>query len=131
MVIATLIFWLALLDSPRAEPSPQAGAPQSAELADALQAGWKGASVCEVLRDDADHRVLRCSFPPSAGHERHRHPRHFGYALSGGRVRITDSTGTREVDLATGSHFASDGVAWHEVLNVGDSTVVYLIVEPK
>lgn len=46
-------------------------------------------------------------------------------------MRITDAAGTREVDLATGSSFTSDGVAWHEVVNIGDSTVTYLIVEPK
>ncbi len=46
-------------------------------------------------------------------------------------MRITDANGTRDVELATGSSFASDGVDWHEVLNVGDTTVVYLIVEPK
>jgi len=31
----------------------------------------------------------------------------------------------------TGSSFTSPGVEWHEVVNVGDTTVVYLIVEPK
>ena len=87
--------------------------------------------VCEQLHKDSDQRVLRCTFAPSVGHERHFHSRHFGYAIAGGRMRITDSGGTREVDLATGSSFASDGVAWHEVLNVGNSTVVFLIVEPK
>ena len=46
-------------------------------------------------------------------------------------MQITDSSGTREVDLATGSSFASDGVAWHEVLNVGDTTAVFLIFERK
>ena len=100
-------------------------------LPDPLAAGWNGVSVCERLREDRDHRILRCSFAPSVGHERHFHKRHFGYALSGGRMRITDSSGTREVDLATGSTFSSDGVQWHEVVNIGDTTVVYLIVEPK
>lgn len=46
-------------------------------------------------------------------------------------MRINDETGVREVDLPTGSSFTSDGVAWHEVLNIGDTPVVYLIVEPK
>ena len=100
-------------------------------LPDPLEAGWNGVPVCEKLREDADHRILRCSFPPSVGHERHFHDRHFGYAIAGGRMRITDARGTREVDLAAGSSFSSAGVAWHEVVNVGDSTVVYLIVEPK
>jgi steroid delta-isomerase-like uncharacterized protein len=45
-------------------------------------------------------------------------------------MSITDETGTREVDLVTGSSFASDGLEWHEVINVGDTTVVYLMVEP-
>ena len=100
-------------------------------LPDPLKAGWNGVPVCEKLHENSDHRILRCSFPPSVGHERHLHNRHFGYAIAGGRMRITDSSGIREVDLATGSSFASDGVAWHEVVNIGDSTVVYLIIEPK
>lgn len=100
-------------------------------LPDPLAAGWKGASVCQKLHEDVDQRILRCTFPPSVGHERHFHGRHFGYAISGGRMRVTDADGTRELEIVTGSSFTSNGVAWHEVLNVGDTTVVYLIVEPK
>ena len=100
-------------------------------LPDPLAAGWNGAPVCEKLHEDPDQRILRCTFEPGQGHERHYHERHFGYALSGGRMRIKDARGEREVDLATGSHFSSDGVDWHEVLNVGDTTVVYLVVEPR
>ncbi len=102
----------------------------SAELPDPLAAGWKGKPVCEKLHEDEANRILRCTFPPGVGHERHFHARHFGYAISGGRARITDSNGTREVDLESGSSFASDGVEWHEVLNVGETTIIYLIVEP-
>ena len=101
------------------------------DLPDPLEAGWKGASVCEALHEDAEQRVLRCAFPPGVGHERHYHDRHFGYALSGGTMRITDADGTDVVEVPTGSDFHSDGVEWHEVLNVGDSTAVFLIVEPK
>lgn len=100
-------------------------------LPDPLAAGWEGERVCELLHDDANNRILRCTFPPNVGHERHFHSPHFGYAISGGRMRITDATGVREVDLATGSSFTSEGVAWHEVLNIGETTVAYLIVEPK
>jgi len=105
--------------------------PTRSTLPDPLEAGWNGAPVCEMLHEDLDNRILRCSFPPATGHERHYHDRNFGYAIAGGRMRITDAKGTREVDLATGSSFASDGVAWHEVLNIGETTVVYLIIEPK
>ena len=100
-------------------------------LPDPLAAGWQGKAVCENLREDARLRVLRCTFPPGTGHERHFHARHFGYALQGGRMQITDAKGTRTVDLKPGTSFASDGIAWHEVMNVGRTTVQYLIVEPK
>jgi len=105
-------------------------ATQSA-LPDPLEAGWKGAPVCEQLNETSDQRILRCTFAPTVGHDRHFHNKHFGYTIAGGRMRITDSSGTREVELATGSSYASDGVDWHEVVNVGNSTTVFLIIEPK
>jgi mannose-6-phosphate isomerase-like protein (cupin superfamily) len=98
---------------------------------DPLQAGWDGESVCERLHEDTVQRILRCTFPPGAGHERHFHRPHFGYAISGGRMRIEDAGGLREVDLSAGSSFVSDGVPWHSVFNVGQTTVTYLIVERK
>ena len=100
-------------------------------LPDPLVAGWNGAPVCEKLHEDSTQRILRCTFPPGVGHERHFHDKHFGYAIAVGRMRITDSSGTREVEPATGISFSSDGVIWHEVLNIGDLTTVFLIVEPK
>jgi len=98
-------------------------------LPDPLAAGWKGKSVCELLHKDSEQRVLRCTFPPDVGHERHYHVAHFGYAISGGRVQITDEKGVREVELATGSSYSSEGVAWHSIVNIGETTVIYLIVE--
>jgi quercetin dioxygenase-like cupin family protein len=111
--------------------APFATYADKSELPDPLEAGWQGVPVCEKLHEDADHRILRCTFPPGVGHERHYHPKHFGYAIAGGRVRITDADGTRQLSLETGSSYSSDGVAWHEIENIGDSTIVYLIVEPK
>ena len=111
--------------------APLAAYADDSELPDPLEAGWKGDPVCEKLHEDDDQRILRCTFPPGVGHERHFHPKHFGYAIAGGRVRIIDASGTRELSLETGSSYSSDGVAWHEIKNVGDSTIVYLIVEPK
>ena len=101
------------------------------ELPDPVAATWQGEPVCETLSDTADMRVFRCIFPPGVGHERHFHARHFGYALSGGRMRITDAAGTREVNLQTGTYFFNDGIPWHEVLNIGNTVVSYLMVEPR
>lgn len=100
-------------------------------LPDPLAAGWEGEAVCEKLLEDDTQRVLKCTFAPGVGHEKHFHVAHFGYALSGGKMRLTDEKGTREVELATGSNYTSKGTAWHEVLNVGETVVQYLIVEVK
>jgi beta-alanine degradation protein BauB len=100
-------------------------------LPDPLEAGWKNKAVCEVLEDNAKVRVLRCTFLPGVGHEKHYHKSHFGYALKGSTFKITDETGIREVEVPSGSSFYNDGIKWHEVLNIGDSTAVFLIVEPK
>lgn len=100
-------------------------------LPDPLKAGWKGKPVCEHLYEDTEKRILRCTFPPGVGHERHYHAPHFGYAIGGGRVRITDGNGVRELDLTTGSSYTSEGVLWHEVVNIGNTTIKYLIVEKK
>ena len=110
---------------------PVSAMADSTALPGPLEAGWNGQKVCERLHEDEKQRVLRCTFPPGVGHERHFHIPHFGYAISGGTFRITDETGTREVELATGSFFNSEGTPWHEALNVGDTTAMYLIVERK
>lgn len=98
-------------------------------LPSALEAGWNGERVCELRHQTETHRVLRCSFAPGVGHERHYHPAHFGYALSGGTMKLTDANGDRVAEIATGSSYSSDGVEWHQVVNVGETTVTYLIIE--
>jgi len=100
-------------------------------LPDPLAAGWNDVPVCELLHENSKQRILRCVFEPGMGHERHFHAPHFGYAIKGGRMRISDESGVKEVDLPTGSNFTSTGVVWHEVLNIGDTTVEYLIIEAK
>jgi len=104
---------------------------KSNPLPDPLEAGWNNAAVCEVLEEGPKLRVLQCTFPPGVGHERHYHDAHFGYTISGSTFRIKDTTGVKEVNVPTGSHFYNEKISWHEVLNIGDSTAVFLIIEPK
>ncbi len=101
------------------------------KLPDPLQAGWNNKAVCELLEDNENIRVLKCTFEPGVGHEKHYHKRHFGYVIAGSKFRIKDASGIREVNPITNSHFYSDGTDWHEVLNIGDSIAVFLIIEPK
>ena len=100
-------------------------------LPDPLQAGWNNKAVCELLEENESIRVLKCTFEPDVGHEKHYHKPHFGYALAGSNFRIIDADGTKEIRVTTGSSFYSEGTDWHEALNIGDSTAVFLIIEPK
>ena len=100
-------------------------------LPDPLVAGWNGEKVCEVLEENESLRVLKCTFPPLVGHEKHAHQPHYGYTLKGSRFRITDDRGIRELDVPTGYDFHNESITVHEVLNIGDSTAVFLIIEPK
>ena len=105
---------------------------QVAPLPQALCAGWQGEEVCVRLHEDASVRVLRCTFPPGVGHERHYHPPHFGYVLEGQSVmRITTAAGVREAPVRTGGSFSNDTEIVHEALNIGEQTTTYLIVEKK
>ena len=132
--LSTILFLLSgcLSDQPK-EQTLASQESQNAihDLPDPLAAGWGNQKVCELLEENTKIRVLKCTFPPGTGHERHYHSAHFGYTLAGSTFRITDTTGTRDVTVPTGSNFNNDGVAWHEVLNIGDSTAVFLIIEPK
>ena len=101
------------------------------KLPDPLEAGWQGVKVCEVLEDNEKIRTLKCTFPPGVGHEKHFHNPHFGYTIAGGKFRITDTDGTREVDVPTGYSFSKNKISTHEVLNIGETTAVFLIIEYK
>jgi len=74
------------------------------------------------------------SFPPGAKHLRHQHPASFGYWLSGGKVEALNASGTRQVETVTDAATLSPAIPWHEVTNIGDTTLrylVYLVVEMK
>jgi quercetin dioxygenase-like cupin family protein len=101
------------------------------DLPDPLEAGWNGKKVCEVLEENDQLRILKCTFPPGVGHEKHYHPPHVGYTLKGGKFSISDSTGTREVNVPTGYTFSNEQIVMHEVLNIGSDTSQYLIIEYK
>jgi quercetin dioxygenase-like cupin family protein len=123
--IATALMLAAIANGPaQAEPP-------APPLPSAFDAKWHGKTVCEPLFENAAMRAARCTFPPGGGHERHFHPPHWGYIIAGGTMRITDANGTRVRDLNSGSTWWSDGIAWHEAVNVGTTTSVYIIVEPK
>jgi len=132
MKLAAVAFAAVLFSiAPLAAQETGSSTSRSADVPDAVAAGWKGQKICENLHEDAHIRVLRCTLPPNAGHERHSHPPHFGYVLSGGRGRGTSAKGTQDFEDKVGEQWISDAVEWHEGLNVGDTALSYLIVEKK
>ncbi len=100
-------------------------------LKDPLQAEWKGEKVCTILEENDKVRALKCTFPPGIGHEKHFHAAHFGYTLKGSKFKITDQTRIREVNVPDNFSFYNDKIKWHNVLNIGDFTAVFLIIKPK
>lgn len=105
---------------------------QVAPLPMALCAGWEGERVCELLQEDAQIRVLRCTFPPGVGHEIHYHAPHFGYVLEGNStMRITTASGVVDRPVRAGTSFSNDAEIQHAALNVGEETTRYLIIEKK
>ena len=120
-LIAVAAIWTALTSTSPAKPL----------LPTAFDAGWKGQKVCELLFENADLRAARCTFPPGVGHDRHFHPRHWGYVVQGSTMRITDARGTSDRVIKTGSSWWSDGIEWHEAVNIGPTAAVYVIYEPK
>ena len=100
-------------------------------VSNALSVEWQGQKLCEKLYEDAQILIARCTFPPGSKHLKHSHPGYFSYALSGGKVQIEDAKGTRQLEPRTGSYASSPPIPWHELTNVGDTTVSYLVVERK
>lgn len=98
-------------------------------LPDPLVAGWMGKPVCEQLHNDARMRILRCTFPPGVGHEPHYHDPHFGYVIRGGKMQINADGEVRVVDIPDASMWTRETRTTHDVVNIGDTTAVYLIIE--
>jgi quercetin dioxygenase-like cupin family protein len=98
---------------------------------DALAVEWQGQKPCERLHEDDQIRILRCTFAPGAMHVRHSHPAAFTYVLSGGKNQIVDAAGVRVVERETGANSVGSAVPWHETTNVGDTTLMFLVVEMK
>src|SRR6516162_5434903 len=101
------------------------------DVPDALSVEWQGKKPCESFFEDAQIRVSRCTLPPGTVHVCHSHPSYVYYVLSGGKAEVKDDKGTRKADLATGSFIESPPVPWHDLANIGETTLQFLIIEKK
>jgi quercetin dioxygenase-like cupin family protein len=98
---------------------------------DALFVEWHGKKPCEMLSEDAQVRIARCTLPPGAVHVCHSHPAYSFYVLSGGHGQVQDENGARKIELVTGAFVDATATPWHEFANIGETTLEFLIVEKK
>jgi quercetin dioxygenase-like cupin family protein len=103
---------------------------RGADAPDALSVEWQGTKPCEKLHEDSQIRVARCTFPPGAMHVKHSHPAYLSYVLSGGKAKVEDEKGVREVEAKAGTLGESAPIV-HELTNVGTTTLQYLVIEKK
>jgi quercetin dioxygenase-like cupin family protein len=103
----------------------------SEDVPDALSVEWQGKHLCEKLYEDAQIRAIRCTLAPGETHVRHSHPGNIGYVISGGKVKSQDDKGTREGQPKTGGFNNNPPTPWHEVTNIGDTTLSFFVIEKK
>ena len=103
----------------------------SDDVPDALAVEWQGQHPCEKLYEDAEIRAMRCTLQPGAAHVRHSHPGNLVYTISGGKAKVQDDKGTREGQPKTGGFSNNSPNPWHEVTNIGDTTLSFFVVEKK
>lgn len=101
------------------------------DVPDALSVEWQGKKPCDNLFEDTQIRVSRCTLPPGTAHVCHSHPSYVYYVLSGGKAELQDEKGSRKVDLATGAFVELPPVPWHDLANIGETTLQFLIIEKK
>jgi quercetin dioxygenase-like cupin family protein len=108
-----------------------ASAAISEDVPDALSVEWQGQHPCEKLYEDAEIRAMRCTLAPGAIHVRHSHPGYLAYTISGGKAEVRDDKGTRQGQPKTGGFSNTPPTPWHEVINIGDTTLSFLVIEKK
>ena len=87
--------------------------------------------VYKVAFENEKVRLLEVSMAPGAKSELHSHPDYLVYALSSGKVRLSDASGEgADVDINTGD------VMWreaeeHSAVNIGGEELRALFIELK
>ncbi|MBE1299895.1 MAG: hypothetical protein GJ680_08335 [Alteromonadaceae bacterium] len=84
----------------------------------------------DVLLENDKVLVLKMTLKPGESDNWHQHNAETVYFQSGGRATITTDEGANTLDIPNGFTMWHD--AWkHQVSNVGETTIVAIIVESK
>jgi quercetin dioxygenase-like cupin family protein len=85
----------------------------------------------KLVLDDSHVRVIEGSLKPGEKTVMHHHPDHMIYFISGGTVRFTMKDGSTKETTAKDGEARWNEAVDHQTENIGNTTVKYLIVEPK
>lgn len=84
----------------------------------------------EVLLDNSEVLVLRMVLKPGESDAWHSHKAETVYFEKGGKAEIKTSEGVMKLDIPD-QHTMWHGAWEHQVSNVGDATIIAIIVEEK
>jgi quercetin dioxygenase-like cupin family protein len=85
----------------------------------------------KVLLENDKVRVMEVVFAPGATAPWHSHPNHVAYALTSGKIEITDKGKTaKAMDITMGTAMYLPAVT-HMAKNVGTTTVKLIVTEMK
>jgi quercetin dioxygenase-like cupin family protein len=96
----------------------------------AQEAAQAAPHVYKVLFENDRVRLLDVRMKPGDESAQHSHPDYLLYALEGGKVKLTDASGSAEVDIPAGAAMWREAEE-HSALNVGTTEVHALFVELK
>lgn len=87
-------------------------------------------SVYQKLMENERVRLLKMDFQPEERTILHFHPDHLLYAMEGGKMAITDSTGSNAtvIELDAGDYHWFKG-GKHSIVNIGTTIITAIIVE--
>ena len=87
-------------------------------------------SVYQKLMENERIRLLKMDFQPEERTILHFHPDHLLYALEGGKMAITDTTGGNAtvIELDAGDYHWFKG-GKHSIVNIGTTTISAIVVE--
>jgi len=87
-------------------------------------------NVYKFKNENDNARVLEVVFKPGDTAKMHHHPQHMVYVIKGGRLKLTTSGKSSEINMRDGEViFLEEGD--HEATNTGSTTMDLLVVEFK
>jgi quercetin dioxygenase-like cupin family protein len=104
--------------------------PKTASKSSAQDPMTVGPSIYRLILENERVRVLEARFLPGASIGAHMHPDHVVVVISAGKLSITNTEGTREIDAKVGDTFFIPAQT-HSARNVGTTEFVCVVTEIK